>query len=86
MYKKPINFSDKILGEVIVKIKSIILETDKDIVELVQVFNDFFGKEVHFYKKVDNKDVPISPDNICKAFKAIQKNASREEVTNILYN
>lgn len=86
LYKKPINFSDRTLSDVIAKIKHIIAVTDKDIDELVESFNTFFGYEVSFFKTVGNKEVPVSPDSICEAFKAIQNQASKEEVSQILYN
>lgn len=81
LYKKPINFSNKITTEVIIKIKRILNETDKNIPELVQEFDKFFGEEVSFFKE----GKPVSPEAICNAYRAITQEASKEEVKQLLY-
>ena len=81
LYKRPIKFSDKITSEVISKIHMILKVTDKNIPELVEVFNSYLKEEVCFFKG----GVPISPETICNAYKAIQNNSPVEEVKQILY-
>jgi hypothetical protein len=81
LYKKEINFSDRITGEVINKIYMILRETDRNIPDLVKEFNSFFGEEVSFFKG----NTPVGPEAICAAFKAMKSNSTKEQVKHILY-
>jgi len=83
LYKRRINFADNIVGEVIIKIKMIITETDRNIPELVEEFNTFFGEEVSFFRPGGKL---VSPESICSAFKAMKTNSPKEKVKEILYS
>lgn len=85
IYGFPLKFSEKMTGEILVKIKNIMQQTGKPIEQICAEIKRYLGYNCQFYRLVDGKAIPINSERILQAHSLLNQKVSILQVEEILY-
>jgi hypothetical protein len=85
-YGRPIFFKDSHVGTIMTKIKDMMDETGaKSLREVTLDIQRYLGYPCYFFRRVQGKMIPIDPDRISKAYRAVRAKESFVRVEDYLY-
>lgn len=84
IYGKPLKFKQAV-SDLYIKIKNIMQNTGKSIVEMTQDIRKALGYNCSFFRNVGNTLVPVTSDRILKAYELVTQGKSLIHIENALY-
>lgn len=85
IYGKPLVIKKRLTSEVIIKLKNIMQQTGKTIVEITQDIRGYLGYPCSFFRLDGIRTIPIDSQRITKAYELMRQRASILKVEDALY-
>lgn len=86
LYGKPLYFSDKLTSTLIIRIKEIMALTGKSLKEIGKDLKAYIGKDISFFRKNGDSQIPIDSARIMDAYQAMKELKPAFQIENILFN
>lgn len=85
-YGKALPFSENMLGTIMLKIINMQDTLGANTLQVANTIRKYMGYYCRFYRKVDNREIPIESERIMAAYKAIEEQKPIQEIQKILYD